>query len=432
MLETKTKIIYLIVFICLIGASQLMSQSNISTPYSAYGLGQLSDANNIRNKSMGNIGIGTRDIFSVNILNPASYSAFDSLSFIFEGAVYGHNTTLKTTKNEESITSVTFGHLMMGFPVTNWWRSSIALLPYSEMSYSVTDIVHKENIGTTQFVFEGEGGMTKFNWGNAFRPIDNLSVGINASYLFGTLDRVSKVTFPDSIYMINTLSNNVLKIKDIDLEFGVQYHSKLKDKYNIVIGATYHPETDLNTTKDNMVRSYKGSVGSYELIIDTLRRDYGENQNVVFPQTIGVGFSVANENKWMVGFDYKYEEWEKFESFNTFDSLTNSHQFKFGSHVIPSATSFSFFKRVDYRFGAYYELSNLSFKDEHLKSFGITFGLGLPITKNAIRGAQSMLNIGFEYGKLGTTSKDLIQEDYFKVYLSASIFERWFIKRRYR
>jgi hypothetical protein len=67
-----------------------------------------------------------------------------------------------------------------------------------------------------------------------------------------------------------------------------------------------------------------------------------------------------------------------------------------------------------------------------LKGFGITFGMGLPIRSNVLRGSRSMLNIGLEYGKMGTTNENLIQENYFKIYLSATIFERWFIKRRYR
>jgi len=432
MFKVTLKSISLLVFIFLMTGYEIFSQSNISTPYSAYGLGQFSDANNTRNKSMGGIGIGTRDYFTVNLLNPASFTAFDSISFVFEGAVYGHYTTLNTTDLSEKTSSISFGHILMGFPVTNWWRSSIALLPYSEMSYNVNDNIYNDDIGSTQFVFEGEGGLSKLNWGNAIRPIENFSFGINASYIFGTLDRVNKVAFPDSLFMINTLNNNILSIRDIDLEFGAQFHKEIKEKYDIVIGATYHPETQLKTIRNNMVRSYQGTIGTYELIIDTIRQDYDENGSITYPQMIGVGFSIANGFKWMFGFDYKFEEWESFESYGSYDSLTNRHNFKFGGHYLPNSNSSSYANRIDYRLGAHYDLSHLSFRNEHLKGFGITFGLGLPIRSNALRGSRSMLNIGFEYGKMGTTAKDLIEEDYFKVNLSATIFERWFIKRRYR
>jgi len=43
-----------------------------------------------------------------------------------------------------------------------------------------------------------------------------------------------------------------------------------------------------------------------------------------------------------------------------------------------------------------------------------------------------MLNFGFEIGQRGTTINNLIQENYFKIYFGISIYEWWFIKRRYK
>jgi len=411
---------------------QVKAQSNISSPYSAYGLGNLSDANSVRNKSMGGLGIGTRDYFTVNIANPASYSAFDSTSFIFEGAVYGHYTILKTDQISENIASANLGHLLMGFPITKWWRSSVGLLPYSEVGYNINDFKYHENIGNTQYIFAGDGGISKFNWGHSIRPLKNLSIGVNASYMFGTIDRVNKVTFPDSVYMVSTINNNIMSVHDVDFEFGAQFHTQLKDKYDLVIGATYHPETNLKTKQNNMVRSYQSTIGSYEFIIDTISQQVNENGSIVFPQSIGFGFSIANGYKWMAGAEYKFEEWENFKVFNLYDSLTNRHTFRFGGHVIPNANSTSYINRIDFRIGAHYNISYLSLRNEQLNGFGITFGLGIPIRSNAIRGTRSMINLGFEFGRLGTTNNSLIQENYYNVYLSVSIFERWFVKRRYR
>jgi len=41
------------------------------------------------------------------------------------------------------------------------------------------------------------------------------------------------------------------------------------------------------------------------------------------------------------------------------------------------------------------------------------------------------MNIALGYGKKGTTEQSLIREDYFRVILSFSISERWFVKRLY-
>ncbi|MEZ5084494.1 MAG: hypothetical protein R2750_13775 [Bacteroidales bacterium] len=129
--------------------------------------------------------------------------------------------------------------------------------------------------------------------------------------------------------------------------------------------------------------------------------------------------------------DYIYDQWEDFRNYNVSDSLVNSHLFKAGGHYIPDVNSFSYFKRVDYRIGAHYSLSYLKLRGEQLTDFGITFGMGLPIRSVSIRGSRSMVNLGFEFGSRGTLNKGLIKENYYLLHFGITIYERWFIKRRY-
>lgn len=65
--------------------------------------------------------------------------------------------------------------------------------------------------------------------------------------------------------------------------------------------------------------------------------------------------------------------------------------------------------------------------NEDITDFGITFGVGLPL--DATNDPFSNINIGFEIGKRGTTSADLIQENYFKINLGISLNAKWFNKR---
>ena len=57
---------------------------------------------------------------------------------------------------------------------------------------------------------------------------------------------------------------------------------------------------------------------------------------------------------------------------------------------------------------------------------GVSLGLGLPVG-----GSASSINVGFELGKRGTTTAGLVQENYYNIYVSFSLSERWFIKRKY-
>ncbi len=380
---------------------------------------------------MGGIGIGTRNNYTINIKNPASYSEFDSISFVFEGAVNGHYVTLKTSDISESYTSATMSHLLFGFPVARWWRSSFGLLPYSETGYNVNDHIHFNNIGNTQYIFEGEGGISQVFWGNSFRPFKSLSLGVNAAYLFGTMDRSQKVTFPDSANLISTIVNNAISVKDIYLEFGTQYHSRLKD-IDLVIGATYNPETKLNATRNRMVRTYFGEQFGVPLILDTISIIDNEEGTLTIPEGYGLGFSLGKKERWLIGAEYKFEGWENYKAFGASDSLTNSQTFRFGGNITPNPNSLSYYQRINYRFGAHINQSYLNLRDQQINGFGITFGVGLPVVSNAIRRTRSMVNLGIEAGRRGTITNGLIQENYFNFYVSVSIYEMWFLKRRYQ
>ncbi|MCB0806335.1 MAG: hypothetical protein KDC05_11090 [Bacteroidales bacterium] len=408
-----------------------MAQSNLSSPYSAFGLGKLYQGNNMRNYSMGKIGIATRDYFTINVKNPASYTAFDSTSFVFEGSLKGNNTTLNTTEFSESYSYATLDHLIFGFPVTNWWRSSFGLLPFSGVGYEVTDTDFDEFTGKSAYIFKGEGGLSKFYLGNAFRFGDHFSIGVNASYLFGTIDRIQKVTYPDSAYYINTRLDNSVSIKDFDFEFGAQYYTTFENNLNLVVGATYRPEKNMSAKRNRLVRSYQRTISGVDIILDTISYNIDEEGDVVMPAGYGAGISLSKRNHWLIGLDYSLDEWGNYQTFGVNDSLVNSQSIQFGGQIIPDANSLSYYKRIDYRWGIHYDLSSLKLSDEQLTGFGITFGFGLPLRGAAVRGSRSMINFGVEYGRFGTQNKNLIREEYYNIFVGISIYEWWFFKRRY-
>lgn len=381
---------------------------------------------------MGGLSIGTRDYFTVNVDNPASYTAFDSTSFVFEGGVQGHYTNLKTEQISEKIASGSLSHLLFGFPIAKWWRSSFGLLPYSSVGYNINDYNIVPNVGNVQYIYEGDGGLSRFYWGNAIRPWKFLSVGVNADYLFGTIDQVQKITFPDSSNMLSTLINNTLTVKDVSLDFGVQVHGKLNDKLDYVIGGTYRLQTDMKATRSAYVRSYLGEISGVPIVLDTIKYIKDEAGSVILPQGYGIGFSLGQGYNWQVGFDYIADKWSDYKAFGYSDSLSNSQTFKLGGHFIPNANSLSYYNRIDYRFGARILKSNLTLRETQIQDFGITFGMGLPVRSSALRGSRSMINVGIEVGKRGTTANGLIKENYVNVFIGVSIFERWFIKRRYQ
>ncbi|MBK6283101.1 MAG: hypothetical protein IPF54_10955 [Draconibacterium sp.] len=69
--------------------------NNTSSPYSRYGLGELHSYSFGRSTAMGGAAIASRNNQQINIANPASFDAIDSLGFMFEFAVDGKPQSLK-------------------------------------------------------------------------------------------------------------------------------------------------------------------------------------------------------------------------------------------------------------------------------------------------------------------------------------------------
>ena len=71
------------------------AQSGTNSPYSQYGLGILSNQAHGFNSGMNGVGLAYRKGDAVNTLNPASYSAIDSLTLVFDVGLTGQLTSLK-------------------------------------------------------------------------------------------------------------------------------------------------------------------------------------------------------------------------------------------------------------------------------------------------------------------------------------------------
>ena len=151
---------------------------------------------------------------------------------------------------------------------------------------------------------------------------------------------------------------------------------------------------------------------------------------IVFPTSIGLGVSFSKKNVYEINVDYYHQNWSKASApigeGDLFDGMEDLNKFAVGAEWIPDRTSIrSALKRVAYRAGFNYEQTYHSFDGHQINSFGISFGLGLPVYRS-----NSTINISAEFGRRGTTKYSLVREDYAKVNFSANLHDLWFIQRK--
>ncbi|MCF8366238.1 MAG: outer membrane protein transport protein [Bacteroidales bacterium] len=404
-----------------------IAQIAINSPYSRFGVGDLATRRNAYQFSMGGISAAVTSNRYINPYNPASNYSFDSVSFIFSGGIIGSSGNLKTDASSNSTNYATLGYLLFGFPINHWLKTSIGLAPYSNVGYNVASGEVLDSIGSTEFKYQGSGGLNEFYGNASIEPFKNFAIGVKMAYMFGESDNAQSIFFPDSAGYLNTKVNTFIDVGDLYFEYGLQYHREIGKDLTLGLGAVYAPKQNISATENYLVRSYFPTSLGIESFRDTIVTRLKNEGDIVFPDKYTFGFTLKKEDHWMVGADYSWQNWSDFKAFGRSDSLTNTMAFNIGGEFTPSSSITSnYWKRVKYRAGFRYNKTYLNIRDNQINEFGISFGMGMPIPRSL-----STFNFGIEIGRRGTTAVGLIQSNYIKFTLGVSVWERWFVKNKY-
>ena len=411
------------------------AQSDNISPYSRYGIGEIRYSGLTPTLSMGGTGIGFSAHNMANILNPASYSDLDLVTF----AAGVHSDFVKfSTKNNEATDNYTnLSYLNLAFPLRKdtTWGLSLGLLPYSSVGYKIitNDII--ANVDYVSRFYEGLGGFNQVYLGTGFKIGKRISLGANVSYLFGDIEKVRRLEWPNSANTFNTRVSNNTSISDIVVNAGLQLKLISKEKENLVFGFIANFPGEISATRDFVALRYTDS-GS---IVDTVYAEQGLEGNVTLPLNVGAGLMYTRQNIWRerdalsVGVDYSMQDWSTFEAFGFTDSLRNSYRVSLGGQYLPDESSqATYFQRMYFRFGLRYHQTYLEINETALQEYGITFGLGLPMKPFGLNRAPSYINVGLELGQRGTKDNNLIQEQFARILLGFTLNDNsWFRKRKY-
>ena len=75
-------------------AIPVCAENGMNSPYTRFGFGQLHGLETGTSKGMGGTGIGVHNSNQINMLNPASYAAVDTLTFLLDIGASLNNTNL--------------------------------------------------------------------------------------------------------------------------------------------------------------------------------------------------------------------------------------------------------------------------------------------------------------------------------------------------
>ncbi len=416
-----------------------IAQQSTSSPYSFYGLGSLKFKGTVENQSMGGISVYS-DSIHVNLRNPASYAG-SNLSFYNNESrpiKFSIGTTFSNTKIETSSASDKYGnfsidYLALALPI-NKFGFGFGIIPYSSVGYSLQS--RNENNDLT-FRYRGDGGINRVFLGFGYQLLKGLKVGVDTHYNFGNITNTSiAFGYNDQGEMLQYQSRDDRRsdLGGFSFNFGVILDQKISESLDLTASFTYTPQSEISSKNKNQFSTIAIDANQVEFVQSTYEIDLQainlDNTNLVLPSKISFGAGIGKPRKWFLGFDYTLLEASKFS--NRFVEIENStfedaSSVSIGGFFIPKYDSFSsYWKRIVFRTGARFENTGLVVNNESIDEFGISFGLGLPVGR-----LFSNANIGFEWGRRGTTNANLVEENFYNINLSLSLNERWFEKRKF-
>ena len=401
-----------------------IAQNNTNSPYTRYGYGDLSDQYFGNSKAMGGIAFGLRDGAQINALNPASYTAIDSLTFLFEGGVSLQNMNISGGGQKLNAKNSSFDYLAMQFRLHRRLAMSIGLLPFSNVGYTVGE-VQSGNGTTTSKSFTGDGGLHQLYAGIGVKVLKNLSLGVNASYFWGDITRRTTVLFPgeDAYSFIQEMG---LSISDYKLDFGAQYTQELGKKHSVTIGAVFSPKHKLNNDYTVMTQNSTTTTTDMDATFE-------------LPNTFGVGFTYNFDKRLTVGADYSLQQWSKAkfglnnvsdprvsEDFEETYAFCDRQKISVGAEYIPNLVGRSYLSRIKYRAGAYYTTPYYKIDGKKAsREYGVTAGFGLPVPRS-----RSILSISGQFVRMKGLETNMVNENIFRVSIGLTFNEVWFFKRR--
>ena len=407
------------------------AQSGTNSPYSQYGFGVLSDQTSGFNRGMNGLGLGSRAGNRVNFINPASYSAIDSLSFIFDVGMSGQNTNFKEGSHRINAKNADFEYAVAGFRLFKNMGMSFGIVPFTNVGYNYTEtqLLNDDSRVRCNQVFDGKGGIHAIYLGAGWQAFRGFSIGANISYLWGDIERKVVSTYNDeSENSLNKIYN--LNVNSYKLDFGMQYVLPISKKDKLTFGATMSLGHSLNAEPSCDIISRNPGTG----ISDTTRY---VGSSVKLPFMYGAGIMYNHNDQLDLGFDYSLQQWgsTSFPAYNngTYSSddnyFKNRHKFTFGGDFCSDKESRSFFKRMHYRAGVSYATPYFKVGEKDgPKEISLSAGLGIPV-KN-VWGNRSMVNISGQW--VHSSADGLITENTLRINIGVTFNERWFMKWKVR
>jgi len=405
------------VFVFFLSLPHFSKGQNTVSPYSVFGPGEIQSRGFSVNTGMGDAGIALKSGNYINNLNPASYTGMDSLQILSEFGIAGKAYSLGTSNETQNGFTGNLSHIGLGFRYTNWLAGSFGVVPFSTINY---DILKKNYVqGTTSEYYSnytGSGGISQFYFGNAVRIGKHLSLGMNMSFMFGTLMQEENVIGTSLVPTLLITRNDYLR--SLYFDFGLQYSFKTAQN-EFSFGLTFAPSQDLKSKHYLTVYDNSNSI---------IEEQESKGYYLTVPNIAGIGLAMEKPGKYKIALDYNFQDWSEVNYPTQSGDFVDLHRVALGAEFMPWKFSVMNpnYKNWTYRFGVNYTRSYLKLGGAPIDKKSMTLGVGIPLP-----GHISNINFSLTGGWSGTKANNLVEEKFILMNVGFSLNELAFIRRKF-
>ncbi len=436
----KIRYTLLAVLAMLVGIAPLRAQEgslNAFSPYTFYGVGNLSTSNGASFDGMAGVGVAFRSYMKTNLVNPAAFSSASRNSMVMEVGITGSNVYSRQydaagNKLKSSDNSFNFSNVSVMLPLVPKLGLGFSAKPYSSVGYKTRRYDNSEDViadlGSVLYEYMGEGNITQMKLGLGWEPVKNLSIGAEAVFYHGIIERNYSATIESFVGNGQYGSLNASSTERLNRfsgNFGVQWNILSSEKHRLTMGATYNLGCRLKSQSVDYIPS--GNVFGDSVRFET------PSSRFRLPQGVSAGLFYHRET-WGVGVDYEWWNW----GVNSYDAANDvayrdTHTIRVGALYTPSRFDVrNPLKRFTYKAGFRYGDSYIVKNGYHMSEKAVSLGVEIPFKTMKV----SNLNLAVEYCWRGTLQHNLIKENYVKVAIGVlffgSDFDYWFVKKKFK
>lgn len=389
-----------------------------SSPYSKYGYGVLGDNATSAQRQMGTTGYAMHSGRQINAMNPASYAAMDTMTFLFDMGVDATMFWRSDNAGKQHDWGGGIDYLTLQAPLSRTVGVSAGLIPFTSVGYSFGSDI--DNGAATH---QGSGGINQLYAGAGWAPLKGLSIGFNVSYLFGNI--TNDVVARSSLGQ-NAVFEQIMEVRDYHFRFGAQYTRRLSRRNSLTIGLAYEPGKSL-LGKTYVLKYLQSSANRVDTIAPGV---INLHNRFALASSYGAGLAFDQADRLHVEVDFTYQPWKdakytQLENFST-TRLANRWKAAAGVSYIPDPRG-GYLSRITYRAGAYYNRDYIMVGDNHVRDFCVSFGFGLPTVST-----KTLINLGLEYRNRRATPDPMLKEQYLNITLGVNFNQVWFYRNKLR